>query len=170
MKLSITERWMLANQYRILERLYPDEAGSLNQDRTALEDGYELHYEEAASRVNISMDGMTEDECREVLDILNMYRALTFSYRDLPEKTGIEERDIEFPGFDGNNEGKQLAYAKYFCALDEGRFTELGTPENSHFPTMNRYRRMLEDWESSENKYKLTREDIQRILSPKREA
>jgi hypothetical protein len=39
MKLTRTERWILANQYRILEVLYPKEADSLSYAREAFEHG-----------------------------------------------------------------------------------------------------------------------------------
>jgi hypothetical protein len=44
MKLTRTERWILVNQYRILEALYPDEAKWFAENREALSSGYELHY------------------------------------------------------------------------------------------------------------------------------
>jgi hypothetical protein len=39
MQLSGVERWILSNQLRILEALYPDDAGSLAEQRTSLERG-----------------------------------------------------------------------------------------------------------------------------------
>ncbi len=51
MKLTRTERWILSNQYRILEALYPDERGSLEKARIALESGYELEYDGMSQRI-----------------------------------------------------------------------------------------------------------------------
>lgn len=45
-------------------------------NREALEEGYTLHYEWMFEGL---FEEMSEDECREVIDILDMYRALHFS-------------------------------------------------------------------------------------------
>lgn len=84
---------------------------------------------------------MPKEASKEVIDILSMFSALTFSYRNLSDKTGIEEWKITFNGFDGNNEGDYLAYAKFFMhELD--RFEELQkpmeitTPMPLHYPAI----------------------------------
>jgi len=165
MRLNRTERWILANQHRILEKLYPDEADSLSEMREALEKGYELHYPPDY----IYKDIVTEDECREVLDILEMFSVLKRDYEALSkeDRDGIDEWRVKFAGFDGNYETKQMAYARYFCGLDDGRYQELdrGDDFNSHMPTLDRYRAMVGEWKGSANKYELTKEDIIRITS-----
>jgi hypothetical protein len=45
MELSIKERLGFIYQLRILEALYPDEANHYANHRTALEEGYALHYD-----------------------------------------------------------------------------------------------------------------------------
>lgn len=166
MKLTRAQRWTLSNQYRILEALYPDEAEDLRHTREALESGYELAY----PPVNISEDGVTEEECREVVDILDMHRALHFSYGRLEDKKGIKEGDVRFRGFDGNNETKYLSYARYFCGLDGGgeRFKELdrGDGFNSHMPVVDMYRRMLAVWMGQlDRRHDLTKAEIQLVLA-----
>ena len=47
-KFTRVERLLLANQYKILERLDPDEADYYTRHRIALERGYEGDYEEVA--------------------------------------------------------------------------------------------------------------------------
>lgn len=165
MELSRTERWMLANQYRILEALYPDEADAFAEAREALESGYELHYRWLAERIYDAPDTMTAEECTEVVDILDMHRALKRSYEALSDKSGIEEYAIQFHGFDGNNETKQLAYARFFCNLDGGRFTELdrGDDFNSHMPSLDTYRRMLAEWKRLDKSHELSRDQIVKI-------
>lgn len=81
MKLSKVERLMLVNQYLILEGLYPDEKEFYANNRKAIEEGFELHYSDLFA--GISDKTLTEKECREVLDILDMFRAITFSYEKL---------------------------------------------------------------------------------------
>lgn len=166
MKLTRVERWILSNQYRILEALDTDEADSYAEVRQALEEGYEAEYEDFAQ--HISEHEMSEEECREVTDILSMFSTLHYAYEDLEDKSGIEEWRVRFAGFDGNNETRQMAYARYFCESGGGRYTELdrGDGFNSHCPVIDRYRSMLEEWRKSPNPNKLTKVDIVRIVSP----
>jgi len=162
-KLSRTERWILINQCRILEKLCSDEADYYAQISEALRWGYELHYSDDCPASN---DILTEQECREVLDILDMYRSLTFSYRDLDDKSGVDSNDLKFPGFDGNNETKQLMYAEYYMGLDGGRYQELRRDDlNSHWPMLPKYRQMLTEWVESKDKRHLSKDDIIRITS-----
>lgn len=165
MKLTRKERLFLSNQLKILEKTYPDEAEYYAKHRKAIEMGYSLHYDGVAEHL---YNEMSEEECREVINILDMYRALTFSYKNLEDKSGIEERRIEFPGFDGNNETDQMAYTEYFIN-DLNRFDELRDnsefPDyNSHCPMLDKYRKMLKSWEESSNKHNLTKSEIIRIL------
>ena len=44
-KLTRVERYILSNQFRILEALYPDEASHFATTREALEHGYEILYD-----------------------------------------------------------------------------------------------------------------------------
>ena len=122
MKLSRVERWTLANQYRILEALYPKEAKDHCEAREAIERGYELHYGEIAEFVYDDQESMTESECREVLDTLSMFDALKRGMASATPRPNVESWRVEFAGFDGNNESKQLAYAKYFCQMGGGGF------------------------------------------------
>jgi len=162
-KLSKTERWILANQHRILEALYPQEAPFFAETREALESGYELHYDPDY----IDNDTLSEEECREVLEILDMHRALHFSYAALGDKSGLELERVRFLGFDGNEETKYMAYCRYFCRHDGGRFPELDRRDdfNSHFPMLDRYRRMLDQWRNLDKSHELTKADILKIVS-----
>ena len=47
----------------------------------------------------------------EVLEIFAMFQALQRSYAALPDKSGIDESQITFEGFDGNNEDEHLRVA-----------------------------------------------------------
>jgi len=167
MNLSRTERWMLANQYHILELLNPAEAAYYHEKREALECGYELHYEWSAE--HIYKDVTTEAECHEVVEILAMFRALKDAYEAMPNKTGINAWAVTFHGFDGNDrtEGKYMGYARYFCSTGGGRFTELerGDNFNSHFAMLERYRRQLAAWKASAHVNALTEEDVRRIAA-----
>jgi uncharacterized protein len=165
MELSKKDRLIIANQLKILEKLYPDEARAYAQHRKAIEDGYSLHYDRLVEHFG---EEMTEDDCREVLDILDMYRTITFSSEKIDDKRGIDEMWVRFRGFDGNNEGSQFSYALYFI-VDLERFAELKYgaqyPDlNSHAPTLDKYRRMLRVWRSFENRFDLDKTRLIQVL------
>lgn len=170
-KLSKIERLMLSNQYRILEALHPDDADYYKNTRTALEEGFELHYNEIFQ--GFAENELTTDECREVLDILDMYRAITFSSNKLNAED-INEIDsfyLKFEGFDLNDEyeGKRVIYARYFIN-DLDRFQELKYGNsyadcNSHDERMPKYRAMLKVWSSFSDKYNLNKDQIKELLN-----
>ena len=165
MELSIKDRYIISNQLKILEALYPQDADFYANHRKAIEQGYKLHY---SSLVDYFYDEMTEDECREILDILSMYRAITFSAMRLDDQAALEDRDLSFPGFDGNDEALQLSYVHYFI-VDLGRFDELKGEQdypsfNSHLPMLETYQSMLEIWRSFDNKNELNADQIIQLL------
>jgi uncharacterized protein YfbU (UPF0304 family) len=169
MELSRVERWMLANQYRILEALYPEDAADFAKKRLVLEEGYELEYDWLIDDIHRDKDCMTADECRDVLDILEMFRAMKWAYEAQSDKTWAEARKTLFLGFDGNNEGKQLGYAIHLRDQEkyEEQFRDLLGDEkrdlNSHFPTLARYRAMLDVWRAAADKQHLTSDDLKEI-------
>jgi uncharacterized protein YfbU (UPF0304 family) len=148
MKLSPETRWILANQYRLLELNDSDE-GMRDHYRHAvviLERGYELEYGTLAESIQ---DPMSEEECREVYDILEMHSDLMHAYKELGDASGVDEAAVEFRGFDGNEEGRIYSYARFLIA-DLGKWEDLAPTNtdgfNSHFPVVAGYRRMLPAW------------------------
>ena len=165
MKLDLKDRLIISNQLKILEKLYPEDANYYSQHRTAIEQGYELHY---PWLIEHFYDEMSSAECKEILDILDMYRAITFSTKKIDDLTGVNEYWLQFKGFDGNNESKQLAYAKYFI-IDLGRYEELKygmefPTLNSHSQTLEKYRRMLSHWQTHGKSFELSKTDLMNLL------
>jgi uncharacterized protein YfbU (UPF0304 family) len=163
MKLTTFERLSLLNQYRILEKVDPDNI-SHKHACEILQSGYTLEYGHELLN-GIDPDEMSEDDCGEVRDILDLYRALKKAHRELPEGT-LTTKDAEFPGFDGNEESKQFAYTK-FLIEDQKKWGE-SQALNSHWPgNLQRLRTRVAAWKESANKWELTAEDVKRILSQK---
>lgn len=165
MELTKKERLAFIFQLRILEALYPEEAAEFANKRTALEDGYALHYQWLTENLS---DDLSEEECREVLDILDMYRAITFGLTKLEASDPLRIGYLaKFRGFDGNNEGQLMAYVRYFI-MDLGRYDELKEGKlpsfNSHMPMLATYQKMLEVWKRFANKFELSRDQIAEIL------
>lgn len=148
MELTLKERLILMNQYAILEKLDPENAKDYANKYKALDYGFTLNY--AWLFENMSEE-MSKDECEEVINILNMYRAITFSYFTIHNTKNISDDRYKFKGFDGNEESKYYSYCNYFI-MDLGRFQELtygyNYPDlNSHSPMLKKYRLMLNIWE-----------------------
>jgi uncharacterized protein YfbU (UPF0304 family) len=133
--------------------------------RTVVERGYELDYDSISHFIYDEDSIMSSEECLEVIDILDMFRCLKYAYDELRDKSGIDEVWVNFGGFDGNRETKQLGYAR-FLLEDEENFPNLGRDvRNSHMPILDIYRQMLAEWKRSSNKCNLTKGDIIRITS-----
>jgi len=166
-KLTDNERILLINQFLILEKLYPERSSEFEELRAIAEKGFELHYKELYH--GLSNRGLSETECREVMDILDMYRALKDSYDRLDDKSGIEEADVQFPGFDGNNVYEYLSYADFLIRV-QGRWQEVldGRPNfelNSHSNNLEMLRRMLAEWKKIDKRYRLSKDDTKQILA-----
>jgi uncharacterized protein len=169
MELTRQQRWILANQFRILELIDTDSADHYSKAREVLENGFEDSYDSYAE--HIYEETMSPSQGHEVIQILEMFSSLERCYKALSEKPGVDEREVRFLGFDGNNETAQLGYAR-FVIEREGRWGELadhGDHLNSHGPFLETYRRMLAVWEKlpTERKYDLTAEDI-RVIAAER--
>lgn len=161
MKLTVLDRTMLWNQYEILKHLDEGNKDHYEQLQDILEHGYELLYGDVSQ--HLYDDTMSRGECEEVIEILNLYRALHFSMRDL--RYDSDHHWAKFLGFDGNNETKHMAFAD-FLREKQGRWEELrGRPSNSHMPTLDSYRPMLARWTALGKKHELSREEIDQILA-----
>lgn len=166
MELSVKDRLILINQFLILEKLYPESALPYSRLITALKEGYALSYHSMDDWID--PEGLDLAQCREVHEILEMFRALTLSLGRLKDRSGIDEGAVAFDGFDGHEEAKLMGYAR-FVLDDEERFPELrpgaGDDFNSHRPMLDRYRRMLREWRACADRANLTRDDIRRITA-----
>jgi uncharacterized protein YfbU (UPF0304 family) len=160
MQLSKIDRILLANQYRILEKLDPFNAEIYASNCKVLEDGFALNYAALDQRFK---DGLTAEQCSEAIRILLMFEALHHGYVRSKGAIEAEIDSIAFHGFDGESEAALLAYAAYLIH-DEGRFPVLDREHlDSGTPMLALYRRMLWEWEKSADKYTLEAADIRRI-------
>lgn len=112
-----------------------------------------------------------------VVDILNMYRGLSAAIRKLPQDTQknfvekfelrIIDKNIQIPGFDGNNEAQYFSILETFLKFD--RYVEQKEPiENTHSETVDGYSKMLVEYKkfgAPNRNFKLNEEEIAAILS-----
>lgn len=160
LELTDTERLILANQYEILS-LLRDGDESLARLAENLRDGHKWIYEE---KLRIS-ENLSDQDAEHVLAILGIYSDLRDSYNELADKSGIEERTVTFPGFDGNNESELLSFSRALSANGNYQQTIGDTARNSHMPTRDIYSRMIGEWRRlGKPHYPYTKEQIVAIL------
>lgn len=163
--LSKLERLKIANQYRILEKLSEGhDAEHYGNLADIYQYGYTYLYDLATEHFH---EDMPEELAQEVIDILDLHRALMFSVQDLPdaEKGALPEK-VKFEGFDGNNESSHLVFARFYCEK-LGRFNELSIV-NSHGKTLDRYQAQLKAWNRLGKKHRLTKGEVEELLAAKR--
>lgn len=157
--LTMVERQQLALLHRILARVVGDD-GDTDGDREyqlerakVLESGFVQQYATEFSGIEPELSAR---DCEFVMDILDMFRRITFSIDKL-EADGVElpegiSDQLAFSGFDLNDprEGKLLDYARHL--VDEDHWTELlptFSPDNdrgnSHSRRADVYARMLDE-------------------------
>ncbi|MEH7392414.1 YfbU family protein [Bacillus sp. JJ1474] len=122
---SLKERLLLSNQYNILAKLSSDEDEKKQYENLSevFRAGYVWGYGLATETI---LGETTKEECRFVLDTLDMYSRLYFSRRESKEaQEAIEEKEVLFKGFDLNDpqEGKYYSFYK-FLVEDLNRFSE----------------------------------------------
>jgi uncharacterized protein len=130
-----TERLLLMNQFRILAELIPAEADHCNKLIEVLEHGYTREYHMLTESFP---EELSREISEEVVEILEMHRALHYGYTDLADKNGVNGDLIAFRGFDANEEVRHFGYAS-FLIRKLGYWQEsanAGDGLNSHFPTL----------------------------------
>lgn len=159
-QLTDAERLILANQYHILSLLTKDE--SYKQMAQQLRDGHKWLYEEFATEIS---ENLSDEDTALVVDILSIYDILQDSYNYLDDKSGFEEREVKFPGFDGNNEGRLLAFAQALADSDRFRDVLGKKAPNSHTEMVSSYLPMIDEWKRlGQPRQPLSMENMRRIL------
>lgn len=156
--MRIADRQVLSLLHKILARVLPEDAADddaachLERARV-IERGFTGEYWQEVAGFHTEL---SKRDCDRVLDILSMFRAITFSIRRLEEQgsTVGEQltRQLEFRGFD-HNDGLERHMASYVEFLvDEDHWSEL-QPQlkrndggNSHHRTLDIYLRMLAEY------------------------
>lgn len=160
-ELNDKERLLLANQYEILGILKKENEYLLWAE--TLRAGHQWIYKNFFETIS---ENLPDAEAQHVITILGLYSNLKDSYLKHSDKTDIDVSQLNFPGFDGNNEGELLSFAD--SLIKHGRFNStLGeAAKNSHFPTTEMYNRMISCWiDLGKPNYPFSKEQIQKILT-----
>tara|TARA_B100000614_G_C14319161_1_gene399621 strand:+ start:185 stop:676 length:492 start_codon:yes stop_codon:yes gene_type:complete len=155
-------RLVLINQYEILKKMDPDQADRYSQLQEILYSGYTSQYDKL-------FEAMSDEEASaemqdETIDILEMFRALSIAMHKGWEPT--DPKKAKFRGFDGNND-PHFSFAS-FLIDDQGRWKESSPNKNSHSSgTLHVYRAMLKVWKTCPQKYDLTEDQAEAIITAK---
>lgn len=140
--LSITERQILANQFRILSKLEKDDTQLYSLKIQILEQGYRRHYDKI---FNVAVTEACEEVCKETVEILSMFRYI-FNAIPLLSDHEIESIDffkLRFKGFDSENDA-HYHYAKFLIEKLEEWQEHRDMYLDSHDPeTIEEYRKIL---------------------------
>jgi uncharacterized protein len=160
LELTDVERVILANQYEILSILKEDDSYDLLARN--LRDGHKWIYSQVFDWIS---PNLAESKVDIVLKTLNLYSTLQSSYAELQDKSDIDAKELNFPGFDGNNESEFLSFAN--ALLKDHRYEHVLGPsvKNSHMPSIDIYRRMIEEWQNlGETDFPLSKDQIRKVL------
>ena len=175
-ELSLTERWMLWNQFELLRHIRGDAVIDSLMDETreqyVLSLGFERHYFELLPFTK--EESLPYNDGEEVRQILEMFFMITNALNGaglnrLAIEVSAKDREwLTFRGFRENGEFHHYHYAKFLCKSERlfERVIEQ-VPNKSHLNSaierLPEYRRMLTAWRESENRFCLTLDDLLRI-------
>ena len=119
--LDLPTRLVLGNQNRILAKLYPKDAELYTERSQIFEKGYTVFYTEMFEDI---YDGLTAENCRFVMQTLDLYWDLQYQFGRLKNKEGIKAEDVQFPGWDSNEEPERVGFSEFLVGY-EGKYEGL---------------------------------------------
>lgn len=165
MNMNHAQRLILTNQYEILAKLNPENAASYLRAKTIIERGYSLQWLELEKGFDL-LDLAT---CQEVICTLELHHALAVSWDNLQdaEQQEITASRLQFHGYSRAQEPQLADYVCFLLEVDK-RFPELPCPcdaLSSDIAMRGKYQRMLAIWQQCPRQYKLSIQEIRKILA-----
>ncbi|MDN3701420.1 YfbU family protein [Vibrio artabrorum] len=165
MEMTNAQRLILSNQYYLMSQMDPENATKYQRLQTIVERGYELQMRE----LNKEFGCLTEVECREIIDIMEMYHAMQESNKMLAEQeqAEVDQRRLQFLGFDIASEAQIVHYVR-FLVDSEGLYPQFDKADhhfNSQMPMLEKYRRMLTTWRNCPRQYHLCATELSQIFN-----
>ncbi len=164
MEMTNAQRLILSNQYTLMSQLDPKNSSKYKRLQTIIERGYELNMKE----LNKHFGCLHEEDCKEIIDILEMYHAMQESHKNLSneQQHEVDERRLNFLGFDLSTECELVHYVR-FLIDSEGMYAHFDKGDhyfNSQTPMLDKYRRMLKTWKNCPRQYHLSTSEFKQIL------
>ncbi|EKO3925466.1 YfbU family protein [Vibrio metschnikovii] len=165
MEMTNAQRLILSNQYVLMSQLDPANAEQYRRLQTIIERGYELQMTE----LNKEFGAISEAQCREVIDVMEMYHAMQESYKMLDSKlsSDVDARRLNFLGYDSASEAQLVNYVR-FLINTEGLYPQFERGEhhfNSQVAMGEKYRRMLTTWRNCPRQYHLSANELNKIIN-----
>ncbi len=165
MEMTNAQRLILSNQYILMSQLDPENSAKYKRLQKIVERGYELQMCE----LNKEFGCLSEAQCREVIDIMEMYHAMQESHRMLDEESrkDVDTRRLNFLGYDIATEGQLVNYVR-FLVDSEGLYPQFDKGDhhfNSQIPMAEKYRRMLATWRHCPRQYHLCANELLQIFN-----
>ena len=165
MEMTNAQRLILSNQYYLMSQMDPENSAKYQRLQTIVERGYELQMRE----LNKEFGCLTEAECREIIDIMEMYHAMQESNKMLvdEERKEVDQRRLQFLGFDIASEAQIVHYVR-FLTDSEGLYPQFDKADhhfNSQMPMLDKYRRMLTTWRNCPRQYHLCATELSQIFN-----
>ncbi|KAB0304082.1 YfbU family protein [Vibrio fortis] len=165
MEMTSAQRLILSNQYYLMSQMDPENSAKYQRLQTIVERGYELQMRE----LNKEFGCVTEAECREIIDIMEMYHAMQESNKMLAdeERKEVDQRRLQFLGFDIASEAQIVHYVR-FLTDSEGLYPQFDKADhhfNSQMPMLDKYRRMLTTWRNCPRQYHLCATELSQIFN-----
>lgn len=165
MEMTNAQRLILSNQYHLMSQMDPENSAKYQRLQTIVERGYELQMRE----LNKEFGCLSEVECREIIDIMEMYHAMQESNKMLTdsERQDVDQRRLQFLGFDIATEAQAVNYVR-FLVDSEGLYPQFDKADhhfNSHVPMLEKYRRMLTTWRNCPRQYHLCATELSQIFN-----
>ena len=163
MEMTNAQRLILSNQYYLMAQMDPENAAKYRRLQTIVEHGYGLQMRE----LDKDFGKLPEQECRKIIDFMEMYHAMQESYKMLSKEhqSQVDRRRLQFLGFDAATESQQVHYVR-FLTEEEGLYPQFEKAEhmfNSQVPMLEKYQRMLQTWRNCPRQYHLSATEIQQI-------
>jgi uncharacterized protein len=163
--LTAFERLTLANQYKILEKVDSENEKQYSTLRKILEGGITFCYDRVFEDIS---EELGSEKSYFVVNVVNMFLALQYSFEQLEDNKGLEEADLLFRGFDKQDDDEWRFLECWRETWKHGfKLIKLDT-DRSHGLPAERYAKMLKRWNVITGKYKdgykLTKEHIKAII------
>ncbi|CAK4068499.1 YfbU family protein [Vibrio sp. MarTm2] len=165
MEMTNAQRLILSNQYYLMSQMDPANAAKYQRLQTIVERGYELQM----SELNKDFGCLSEAECREIIDTMEMYHAMQESNKmlDEEERKDVDQRRLTFLGYDIASESQLVNYVR-FLTDSEGLYPQFDKGDhhfNAQMPMQEKYRRMLTTWRNCPRQYHLCANELKQIFN-----
>ena len=165
MKMTNAQRLILSNQYYLMSQMDPENSAKYKRQQLIVERGYELQM----SELDKDFGHLSEEQCRQIIDIMEMYHAMQESNNLLEdsERKDVDQRRLNFLGFDIATESQLVNYVR-FLTESEGLYPQFDKADhhfNAQMPMLDKYQRMLAVWRNCPRQYHLCANELRQILS-----